>query len=39
MYDIPKGEDKPGISFKSIHSMYDLQSLKMTKLYKKNERN
>ncbi|CAD8138512.1 unnamed protein product [Paramecium pentaurelia] len=39
MYDIPKGEDKPGIQFKSVHSMYDLQALKMTKLYKKNERN
>ncbi|CAD8054231.1 unnamed protein product [Paramecium sonneborni] len=38
-YDIPKCEDKPGIQFKSVHSMYDLQALKMTKLYKKNERN
>ncbi|CAD8140295.1 unnamed protein product [Paramecium octaurelia] len=38
-YDIPKGEDKPGIQFKSVHSMYDLQALKITKLYKKNERN
>ncbi|CAK72671.1 unnamed protein product (macronuclear) [Paramecium tetraurelia] len=39
MYDIPKGEDKPGIQFKSVHNMYDLQTLKMTKLYKKNQRN
>ncbi|CAD8046969.1 unnamed protein product [Paramecium sonneborni] len=38
-YDIPKSEDKTGVQFKSVHSMYDLQSLKMTKLYKKNQRN
>ncbi|CAD8142669.1 unnamed protein product [Paramecium octaurelia] len=38
-YDIAKGEEKPGQSFKSMHNMYDLQTLKITKLYKKKERN
>lgn len=28
-------EKKPGIAFKSMHNMYDLQTLKITKLYKK----
>ncbi|CAK79597.1 unnamed protein product (macronuclear) [Paramecium tetraurelia] len=38
-YDIARGEEKPGQQFKSMHSMYDLQTLKITKLYKKKERN
>ncbi|CAD8044038.1 unnamed protein product [Paramecium primaurelia] len=38
-YDIARGEEKPGQSFKSMHSMYDMQTLKITKLYKKKERN
>ncbi|CAD8137946.1 unnamed protein product [Paramecium pentaurelia] len=38
-YDIARGEEKPGQQFKSMHSMYDLQTLKITKLYKKKEKN